>query len=177
MVQSVRRIAAELMKCGTSRVRIQTDKEVEEALTKNDVRDLIKKGTITKVNKKGTSKAFSKKRLHQKKQGRRTGFGSRKGTAHARSPPKQLWIADIRAQRKLLKELRDSNQIDRNIYRTMYLRIKGGFFRNKSHFLYYLKEHDYLKAKKQRKKTTSKRDVHEKKKHDIRGSSQEKKGR
>ncbi len=145
--KSQKQMAAKIMKCGVSRVRIKQAKEIEEALTRNDIRDLIKKDLITKKQKKGTSRAAAKKTLKQKSKGRRRGRGSRKGKKHAGNPKKGAWINSVRPLRKLLRELRDYGQIGNQTYRKMYLRIGGGFFRNKKHLLLFLKEHELLKKK------------------------------
>jgi large subunit ribosomal protein L19e len=142
--ESQKRIAASIMKCGVSRVKMKTGEEVEEALTREDIRGLIQKGLIWKVQKKGTSKFASKKKLEQKKKGRMRGPGKRKGTKGARKNDKTKWIEKVRPLRRLLSELRESGQIRKEDYGILYRRIKGGFFRNKKHLLYYLKEHDML---------------------------------
>ncbi len=147
---SVRKMAAGMLKCGESRIRIDVTKEVEEALTRDDVRSLIRSGLVWKVQKKGTSKFRVKRLARQKKKGRRTKEGSRKGTFRARSGPKKMhWIKSIRALRRLLKELRQNGQIEPATYTEFYPRIKGGEFRNKKHILTYLDEHDLLKSRKE----------------------------
>jgi large subunit ribosomal protein L19e len=143
--RSQKRIASELMKCGASRVRISMTEEVEEALTREDIRELIKKGMISSLQKKGTSKFASKKKLEQKKKGRMRGPGRRKGTKGARKNDKTKWIEKVRPLRKLLSEMRESGQISREDYGILYRRVKGGFFRNRKHILYYMKEQDILK--------------------------------
>jgi len=148
-VGSVRKIAAEMLKCGESRIRIEMTKETEEALTRDDVRSLIRSGLVWKVQKKGTSKFRTKVAFRQKKKGRRTRMGSRHGTYNARSPRKRRWIKSIRALRRLLKELRDNGQIESKTYTEFYPRIKGGEFRNKKHLLFYLDDHDLLKQRKE----------------------------
>ncbi|MFH1445652.1 MAG: 50S ribosomal protein L19e [Nanoarchaeota archaeon] len=145
-LKSQKRIASKIMKCGITRVKITADKEVEEALTRNDIRDLIKRDLIRKVQKKGTSKAYSKKRVKQKKRGRKKSFGSRKGTAKARiKNPKHDWLNTVRPLRKTVKELRASDSISKKDYTKTYRKIKGGFFRNKKHLLSYLKTHEMIK--------------------------------
>jgi len=144
-----KRIASEILKCGITRVRVKEDKDVGEALTREDIRVLIKKGLIWKIQKKGTSRAHARVRLKQKARGRRRGPGSKKGRIVKK---KENWMSIIRAQRKLLAELRDSDKLKKRDYGVLYLRAKGGMFRNKKHMLSYLKEHDYLKKAKGEKK-------------------------
>jgi large subunit ribosomal protein L19e len=143
---SQKRIAAQVLKCGKSRVKLKEAQEVEEALTRQDVRDLVQKGEVYKKQKKGTSKFASRKRLAQKKKGRMRGMGKRKGTIGARKKDKTKWIEAVRAQRSLLRELRDNGKIDVSLYRKLYMRVKGGFFRNRSHIMMYLKEHELMKG-------------------------------
>ncbi|CAB3287420.1 50S ribosomal protein L19e [Methanocaldococcus lauensis] len=142
-----RKLAAEILKCGIDRVWIDPTQleRVKMAMTRDDIRSLIKDGVIKKKQKKGISSARVKKLKEQKKKGRRRGPGSRRGAAGARTPPKERWMATIRALRKTLKYLRDSGKIDRKVYRKLYRMAKGGAFRSKSHLFLYMKEHDLLK--------------------------------
>lgn len=140
-----KKIASQLMKCGVSRVKINDSKAAEEALTRNDIRDLINNKKIVKVQKKGSSKFRWRKKLQQKKKGRMRGFGSRKGTRNARKPEKKSWMETVRPMRKLLRNLRANEQITSTVYSKIYMRVKGGAFRNKSHIMLYLKEHELLK--------------------------------
>jgi large subunit ribosomal protein L19e len=140
-------LAAKIMKVGLSRVKVRPDgeKDVSEAITRNDIRGLIAKGIITKIERKGSERTDSKLRRRQKKKGRRKGHGSRKGAMYARKGKKREWIEKVRPLRKLLRELRDSGRLDRNNYRKLYLAVKGGSFRSKKHLLYHLKEHELMK--------------------------------
>ncbi len=129
-------------------MKIKQDKEVEEALTREDIKRLINKGLITKIQKKGTSRLGAKKTREQKKKKRRKGPGSRKGSVGARKKKKELWMKRIRALRRLLKELRDQGKIEKKTYTKLYLMAKGNMFRSKKHLLNYLKENSLLKSKK-----------------------------
>ena len=140
-----KRLAASILKCGVSRVRIKQDKAVEEALTREDIRGLIERDLIWKIQKKGTARGKARKILSQKRKGRKRGPGSKKGIQVDR---KREWMSHIRAQRRILKSLRDSGNISKKDYRTVYLRAKGGMFRSKKHMLSYLKERDILKEEK-----------------------------
>ncbi|MEO2116906.1 MAG: 50S ribosomal protein L19e [Methanocaldococcus sp.] len=142
-----RRMAAEILKCGIERVWIDPTQleRVKMAMSKDDIRALIKEGIIKKKQKKGISSARVKKLKEQRKKGRRRGPGSRRGAAGARTPPKERWMATIRALRKTLKQLRDSGKIDKKVYRKLYRMAKGGAFRSRSHLFLYMKEHDLLK--------------------------------
>lgn len=144
---SQKKIAAEILKCGVNRVKIENTKEVKEALTRNDIRNLIRKGLIKKTLKKSISKVRARKIREQKKKGRRKGIGSRKGTKKTKNPKKKNWINKIRPLRKMLCELRDKEKIERKTYRKLFLMCKGGMFRNKKHLMFYIKEHELFREK------------------------------
>ena len=74
-LKSQKKIASRILKCGLNRVRIEASKEVEEALTREDIRGLIRKGLIKKMQKRGASRAGAKRRLVQKKRGRISASG------------------------------------------------------------------------------------------------------
>lgn len=140
-------MAADLLKCGITKVWIDPEKveEAKKAITREDVRKLIKKGVIKKIKEKREKNPEAKKKMLQKKKGRRRGPGSRKGAKGARQGEKTEWLKKVRAQRKLIKILRDKGVIERSVYRKIYRLIKGGMFRSKKHLLAYLKDHELLK--------------------------------
>ncbi len=141
---SQKRVAADILKCGMSRVRISSPKEAADALTRNDIRDLIDSGVIYKIPKAGTTHGYAKATARQKKKGRRSGRGSRKGSAGARAPTKKLWMIKVRAQRRLLRELIEKQQVTKDNYRQVYYWIKGGMFRSRQHLLLTLREKGML---------------------------------
>lgn len=146
-LRSQKQLAARIMKCGTTRVRVKSEKDVEEAITREDIRSLISKGLIWKIQKRGQVSAYSRKRLSQKKRGRKKGFGSKKGKAGARNPKKARWMRTIRSVRSALKKLKESKMIDGRMYRKLYLMAKGGSFKSRRHLVLYLKDHELLKVK------------------------------
>lgn len=142
-----KRIAAQILKCGVTRIRIHSAKDVEEALTRNDIRDLIKSGKIIKIQKKGTTKAYSKIGRIQKKRGRRKYDGSKKGSVGARTYHKGIWIIRVRAMRRLLNDMKENKQLESGDYRNLYRKVRGGFFRDRKHILNYIKENNMLKGR------------------------------
>ncbi|MEM2935202.1 MAG: 50S ribosomal protein L19e [Candidatus Thermoplasmatota archaeon] len=135
-----RRIAADLLKCGENRIWMNPEKieEIKKAVTRRDIENLINMGLIKKEEEKGISRGRARKRITQKKKGRRKGHGSRKGKAGARLPSKERWIKTIRAIRAYLRELRDKGIINEKTYRLYYRRAKGGQFKNKAHLKLHL---------------------------------------
>lgn len=135
------RLAADVLAVGKSRVRIDPDRaaEVATAVTRSDIRKLVSGGVITAVQKQGVSRGRGRKSDAQKAKGRRTGPGSRKGAAGARTPRKDTWMALIRALRSELRELREKGAIDASTYRDYYVRAKGGQFRSRAHLRAHMK--------------------------------------
>ena len=130
-----RRIASELLKCGSHRVWFDASRreDIARAITREDMRRLISKGYVKKRQAAGTSRGRARELAEKKRKGRRVGRGSRKGTSNARLPKKEKWMLKIRAQRKMLMELRDKGEITRALYRKLSLMAKGGVFRSKAH--------------------------------------------
>ena len=150
-----RRLAASLMNIGEKKVTFKNDSldEIGKAITRDDVRALIQKGLITKSRAPEQSKVRVRKRLMQKRKGRRNSTGSRKGSQNARLNPKTSWISRIRIQREILKTLRAKNVLSKKDYQDLYKKSKGGFFRSRRHIKLYLSEHELTKenGKKQKK--------------------------
>jgi len=144
-----RRLAAEVLGVGESRIWISPDpevaEEIESAVTKDDVRALIKRGLIDVRPVKGNSRARWRKRHEQRKKGRRRGYGKRKGKATARHDPKEDWVARIRKMRRYLRWLRDHGVIDRRTYRRYYRLAKGGTFRSLADLRRHMVEEGILK--------------------------------
>ncbi len=144
-----RRLAANALKCGENRIKFDPEKlaEIKEAITTFDVQRLINKGIIRKEQIKGISNARSKKIQSQKRKNRQKGHGSRKGKATARRNLKTKWVTSVRAQRAFIKKIRASQLIDKEGFRTLYTKVKGGFFRSTKHIKIYLKEQEMIKRK------------------------------
>jgi large subunit ribosomal protein L19e len=136
-----RRLAADVLKVGQSRIRIDPDRidEVAGAVTRADIRKLASGGVISAVQKTGVSRGRGRKLDIQKAKGRRTGPGSRKGAANARTPRKARWMQQIRALRDELRTLREKGAIDATTYRDYYVRAKGGQFRSRAHLRSHMK--------------------------------------
>jgi large subunit ribosomal protein L19e len=121
-IATVRRLAADILGVGESRIRISPDniKEVEGALTRADVKGLIGKGFITR--KKLNGRASTVKR-------------ERRSSGH-----KSAWMEKVRAQRRFLRLLVADGAVRQGSKRSLYGKIKSGIFRNKRAMLLYLKD-------------------------------------
>jgi large subunit ribosomal protein L19e len=139
-----KRMAAEVLKCGETRVYFDPYMidEIAMAITRQDIRNLIKEGVIQKKYKKGTSNYRKNIRHERKKQGLARGIGKRKGTKHARFPKKKAWIKKIRPQRRELKKLRERKLITISTYRKLYRNAKGGMFNSVNQLNRYIKDRE-----------------------------------
>lgn len=145
-----KRLAADILKCSPDRVSLDPSSlaDIREAITKADIKGLINKGLISKSPVRGTSKVRVRKTAAQKRKGRRRGHGSRKGSFNARADAKSVWMSNVRAQRELLKRVRDNGHISTAGYRTIYAKVKGGFFRSTRHMKLFMEEQGLFKNEK-----------------------------
>ena len=137
-----RRLAADILKIGESRVWIDPNsaEEVSKAITREDVRGLIVRNIIQLKPKIGVSRGRAKLLAEQRAKGRRKGHGQRKGRATARTPHKRAWINRVRALREMLKSAQKKGTISSMENRGLYMKIKGNFFRNRAHLKSYIEK-------------------------------------
>lgn len=142
-----KRLAARVLKCSKKKIVLDRERfeELKESITKADIRKLIIDHAIAKKKINAPSRVRARQIARKKIKGQKKGHGSRKGKPGARHDAKTNWKNHIRKQRKLLKDLRDRQRISRNDYRKLYLRAKGGYFRNVGHLKMYIKEQQLLK--------------------------------
>jgi large subunit ribosomal protein L19e len=146
-MNSVRRIASELLGVGQSKVRFKPDasSKISEALTREDVRALIADGSVYFLKPRGVSRLRGRQKQEAARKGRRGGAGSRKGTHSARLDSKLVWIAKVRAQRRYLRGLVEQNKIQGKAARKIYMMVKGNAFKGVKILETYLKDNKLLK--------------------------------
>jgi len=146
-LKNQKRMAAEILHCGETRVWIDPNRieDIADAITRADIRTAIESGTIRALPKKGISRGRTRHRLEQRSKGRRRGPGSRKGTSGARTPTKKDWMQTIRPIRQELKGLRDGGKISRKVYREFYMKAKGGQFKSRKNLISHLQMAGHLK--------------------------------
>ncbi len=140
-LKSQRRLAAQILKVGESRVWIDPERiaDVEAAITREEIKKLIHEGAIKALPKKGVSRARARVIHAKKKKGLRKGPGSRSGSARAVISKKEAWMKKIRALRRRLRELKERRIITQTDYRKLYSMAKSGEFKSIAELERYIK--------------------------------------
>lgn len=144
-----KRLASDALGVSPKRVQFDPAKlaDIKEAITKRDIRALVGEGTIKIAPASGVSRVRANKIRVQKKKGLRKGFGSRKGRATARNPPKRAWINRVRSQRKFLRRILENEVVTHDVYVDLYARVGGGFFRSIKHIQIFMGEKNLAQKK------------------------------
>ena len=150
-------LAARALGVSKKRIKLNADsaekkKDLKELISREGAKELLAEGIISKTSKKGNSRTRANHIAEQKKKGRRSGQGKRKGTANARFNDKTKWIIKIRALRALLQSFKESGRLEVSDYRDLYRKAKGNFFRNKRHMLLFIEQNSLLKEVKKDEK-------------------------
>jgi large subunit ribosomal protein L19e len=143
-LKSQRRLAAQILKIGQNRVWIDPERtdDAEAAITREEIRKLIHEGVVKSLPEKGVSRARARAIHMKKRQGRRSGPGSRTGASRAKISKKEAWMSRIRAQRKRLRELKTKKIIIERSYRELYGMAGSGRFSSIGALERYAKAHD-----------------------------------
>jgi len=138
-----KKLASKVFKVGIKRIKFDTSRlsDIKEAITRSDIRALKISKSLKSKQKKSVSRSKARQLLKQKRKGRKKGTGSREGKRTSRLTKKREWINKVRVQREFVKNLRGRKRISLSTYRSIYSKIKGGFFRSKNHVKTYLTEH------------------------------------
>lgn len=136
-LNKVRRLAMNILNVGETKIWLDPSKEqqIKEAMTKDDVRGLIAERIIRKKQDSFQSKGRTRSLKEKKKKGRKKGQGKRTGTKKARVKKKAKHINAVRAQRRVLKDLKEKEpELFKTVkYSSMYKKIKSGFFKGKKY--------------------------------------------
>ena len=148
-MKSKKRLAADILGTSPKKVKFAADalEDIKKAITRSDLRGLIAIKKIVKSKKNEQSRSRARKIAAQKRKGRQKGKGSKKGSKHSIVSRKEKWMANVRVQRVFLKDLKDKELVSVKNYRSLYNKVKGGFFRNKRHIKLYLTEYHLIEKK------------------------------
>ncbi len=133
-LQAKKRLAARVIGVGVHRIRFDPDHldHIEDAITRENIRSLVTANTIKVKSFTGTSRG----RAHAKKEQRNkrgTTQGSKQGSKGARIGKKTVYVAKVRALRRLLKIAKDRKDITNPEFWTLYKKVGGNTVRNKAH--------------------------------------------
>jgi large subunit ribosomal protein L19e len=147
-----KRLAASVLDCGLGRVWMDESETstISMANSRQQIRKLINDGIIYRRPVGMHSQARHRKRIQAKRLGRHRGFGKRRGTKNARLNSKWQWIRRIRVIRRTLVDFRKRQEVDKALYRKLYLKAKGNEFRNKRVLVEHINQ---LKVEQERERT------------------------
>ncbi len=140
-LRAKKRLAARVTGVGVHRIRFDTDHldDIADAITRENIRSLITANTIRIKSFTGTSKG----RAHDKKAQRNkrgTTQGSKQGRKGARVGKKEVYVAKVRALRRLLKIAKDRKDLTNPEFWTLYKKVGGNTVRNKAHLRLLMEE-------------------------------------
>ena len=140
-LKAKKRLVARVTGVGVHRVKFDTDHldDVADAITRSNIRSLI---TAKKIKIKaiaGTSRGRSQFKKSQKGK-RGTTQGSKQGRKGARVGKKDVYVAKVRALRRLLKIAKDRKELTNPEFWALYKKVGGNTVRNKAHLRLLMEE-------------------------------------
>ena len=133
-LKAKKRLVARVTGVGIHRIRFDTDHltDIADAITRENIRSLITANTITIKSFTGTSKGRAQTKKAQRNK-RGTTQGSKQGTKGARVGKKTVYVAKVRALRRLLKIAKDRKDLTNPEFWILYKKVGGNTVRNKAH--------------------------------------------
>ena len=140
-LKAKKRLAARVTGVGVHRIRFDTDHldDIADAITRENIRSLITANTIRIKSFTGTSKGRAHEKKAQKNK-RGTTQGSKQGRKGARVGKKEVYVAKVRALRRLLKIAKDRKDLTNPEFWTLYKKVGGNTVRNKAHLRLLMEE-------------------------------------
>jgi large subunit ribosomal protein L19e len=140
-LKAKKRLASRVTGVGVHRIKFDSDHldDIADAITRRNIRSLITANTIQIKPFTGTSRGRAQDKKDQKKK-RGTGQGSKQGKKGARVGKKEVYVAKVRALRRLLKIAKDRKDITNPEFWTLYKKVGGNTVRNKAHLRLLMEE-------------------------------------
>lgn len=140
-LRAKKRLAARVTGVGVHRIRFDTDHldDIADAITRENIRSLITANTIRIKSFTGTSKGRAHDKKAQKNK-RGTTQGSKQGRKGARVGKKEVYVAKVRALRRLLKIAKDRKDLTNPEFWALYKKVGGNTVRNKAHLRLLMEE-------------------------------------
>lgn len=133
-LKAKKRLVARVTGVGIHRVKFDSDHldDVADAITRENIRSLITAKKIKIKSIVGTSRGRAHTKKAQKNK-RGTTQGSKQGRKGARVGKKEVYVAKVRALRRLLKIAKDRKELTNPEFWILYKKVGGNTVRNKAH--------------------------------------------
>ena len=140
-LKAKKRLVSRVTGVGVHRVKFDSDHldDVADAITRENIRSLITANTIKIKPFVGTSRGRAHHKKTQKNK-RGTKQGSKQGKKGARVGKKEVYVAKVRALRRLLKIAKDRKDLTNPEYWSLYKKVGGNTVRNKAHLRQLMEE-------------------------------------
>lgn len=140
-LKAKKRLAARVTGVGVHRIRFDTDHldDIADAITRQNIRSLITANTIKIKPFTGTSRGRAQEKKDQRNK-RGTTQGSKQGRKGARVGKKEVYVAKVRALRRLLKIAKDRKDLTNPEFWILYKKVGGNTIRNKAHLRLLMEE-------------------------------------
>lgn len=140
-LKAKKRLVARVTGVGVHRVKFDSDHldDVADAITRENIRSLITAKKIRIKSIVGTSRGRAHTKKAQKNK-RGTTQGSKQGRKGARVGKKDVYVAKVRALRRLLKIAKDRKELTNPEFWLLYKKVGGNTVRNKAHLRLLMEE-------------------------------------
>ncbi|HET9008818.1 MAG TPA: 50S ribosomal protein L19e [Nitrosarchaeum sp.] len=140
-LKAKKRLVARVTGVGIHRVKFDSDHldDVADAITRENIRSLITAKKIKIKSIVGTSRGRAHTKKAQKNK-RGTTQGSKQGRKGARVGKKDVYVAKVRALRRLLKIAKDRKELTNPEFWVLYKKVGGNTVRNKAHLRLLMEE-------------------------------------
>ena len=140
-LKAKKRLASRVTGVGIHRIKFDSDHldDVADAITRENIRSLITANTIQIRPFTGTSRGRAQDKKDQKNK-RGTKQGSKQGRKGARVGKKEVYVAKVRALRRLLKIAKDRKELTNLEFWSLYKKVGGNTVRNKAHLRQLMEE-------------------------------------